>query len=152
MSQTQIFKFRIRKEEKQTKICNNPNINNNSNINNNINIGYNGYTVSSQTLYSFTTNVITLFLILCCFLVPLKMNKFKGSEINKFPNYLWVYLLHHFIAESTFALLIFVHFGKTEALGKRVWNYLNKKLNKFIQIFQFDNNIYPIEFDEKINV
>ena len=36
----------------------------------------NQFKVNSQTLYSFTTNIISLILILCCFLVPFKANSF----------------------------------------------------------------------------
>ena len=68
------------------------------------------FTVNSLQLYSFTTNLISLSLILCCFLVPLNTNLYKGKDINIFPNYLWVYVMHHFIAESTFGLIIFVYF------------------------------------------
>ena len=109
--------------------------------------------MNTQTLYSFTTNIVTLFLTLCCFLVPLKMNRFKGFEVNQFPNYLWVYLLHHFIAESTFALTTVVHFGKTEALRKRVWNDLCEGWHKVFHVFKASSNtIYPIEFDENMNI
>lgn len=65
---------------------------------------------NSQTMYNFAANLVTLILILGCFWVPYRVNKFSANEITLFPNYLWVYFLHHGITGTTCAVTALFYF------------------------------------------
>lgn len=120
----QAFKIKIHQQENQNGNLNSSNI---------------------QTMYSFATNLITLLFILLCFWLPFKVNRFKAHEINLYPNYLWVYLLHHYVPESGFALVSFCYFSANTALKNWARNEIWNTWNRIRNFVNSSHSIYPID-------
>ena len=77
--------------------------------------------LSKNTIVSFTTNGVFLFMTLLCFIVLRKVNMIKLENLNDPPNDLWFYTLHYTLPSLTDAVVVFVYFIKTKELRRHVY-------------------------------
>jgi len=52
-----------------------------------------------NTLANFTSNIISLTLLVCAYVIAFTMNKMEPEDVNKFPNYVFVYFWHHWMPQ-----------------------------------------------------
>ena len=74
-----------------------------------------------KSLFSKTSNSVgTISLISFGLVVPSLLNKFEPPELDQFPNYLLLYLLHHYNTQLSIIVILTAYFYKTTFLRKRL--------------------------------
>ena len=104
----------------------------------------NNFGMNSQNLFSFTANGLILFWLLCCLLVPVKINRLSMAELGTYPNYIWFYVMHHVTPSSTVALTVILYFGKTPTLRKHVLDEFKQKWQRIRAFKRSQNKVYTI--------
>jgi hypothetical protein len=72
--------------------------------------------LNTQTLVSFTTHGVIIFLITSGFLVVHKVNKMNIETLSSYPNYFWFYVLHLYSPSSTTAGTVVTYCIKSKPL------------------------------------
>jgi len=80
------------------------------------------------SLFSFTSNLIFVILIVCCSILSTKVNFLDLRLIDTYPNYLWVFAFHHLSAPSTFIATMMMIYGRNSQLRKFVKQEFKEKL------------------------
>ena len=76
---------------------------------------------NEKSLFSKTSNSVgTISLISFGLVVPSLLNKFEPPELDQFPNYLLLYLLHHYNTQLSIIVILTAYFYKTTFLRKRL--------------------------------
>jgi hypothetical protein len=80
------------------------------------------------SLFSFTSNLIFVILIVCCSILSTKVNFLDLRLIDTYPNYLWVFAFHHLSAPSTLIATMMMIYGRNSQLRKFVKQEFKEKL------------------------
>jgi hypothetical protein len=85
-----------------------------------VGISISNFPLNSQTLVSFTTHGVMIFLLSSNFLVLIKVNKMSIEILSRFPNYFLFYTLQLILPCSTVAATVIVYFIKSKTLYNQV--------------------------------
>jgi hypothetical protein len=91
-------------------------------------VGNSRFFISTQTLFSFTSNGLILFCLVSCFSMPVIVNKISYSELAVYPHYLWFYIMHHGTPSTTIALTATLYYHRYPILRKHVWAEFQQNL------------------------
>ncbi len=80
------------------------------------------------SLFSFTSNLMFVILIVCGSILSMKVNFMDLRLIDTYPNYLWIFAFHHLSAPSTFIATIMMIYGRNPQLRKFVKQEFKEKL------------------------
>ena len=86
---------------------------------------------NTQNLFSFTTYSISLILVLVFVYLPVKINTLPLKDLDSYPNYILVYILHHYMPQITIIFLIATFFYKSVSLRKKVWSETMLTINHY---------------------
>jgi hypothetical protein len=100
--------------------------------------------MKTQSLFSFTSNGLILFWLLCCFLVPVKVNRLNKTELETYPNYIWFFIMHHITPSSTVAFTVILYFGKNKTLRKHVFAEFKQQWGRLRSITLSQNKVYTV--------
>ena len=76
---------------------------------------------SSQSLVTYTSNMVgTLSLLFVSFIIPLWINRMDPEELDVYPNYILLYVQHHYMTQFNMILSIAAYLYKSQALRKKV--------------------------------
>ena len=93
-------------------------------------------------LASFSTNIISLASLVGAYLIAYTFNKMEPQELNNYPNYLFVYLWHHWMPQISFLITVIVYYGRHQALCTAVAREINELA---ISAFGYSPMIEPIQ-------
>ena len=85
--------------------------------------------ISRNTIVSFTTNGIIIFMFSLGILTLKKVNMFKLEALNDYPNDIWYYALHYTIPSLSVTFVVFVYLIRTKGLRRHVWVDLCENVN-----------------------
>ena len=84
---------------------------------------------NNQNLFSFTTYGISLILVIVFLYLPVKINTLPLKDLDSYPNYIFVYILHHYMPQIVPMFIIGTFFYKSVLLRKKVWSETMLALN-----------------------
>jgi hypothetical protein len=71
---------------------------------------------NTHTLFTFTTYSVALVLVVLSSLVLVKINSLEAEELDSYPNYILVYLQHHYLPQIIIPLITLTFFYKKTLL------------------------------------
>lgn len=84
---------------------------------------------NTHNLFSFTTYGALLLLLIIFFYVPVKINQLQPSELDTYPNYILIYVLHLYMPQTIIATVSMTFFWKNASLRKKVSDQIKELLN-----------------------
>jgi len=86
---------------------------------------------SSPSLVTYTSNMVgTLSILIVSFLIPLWINKMDPEELDVYPNYILLYVQHHYMTQFNIIVIAISYFYKSPPLRKKVLEViLNFQIN-----------------------
>ena len=72
--------------------------------------------ISSQTLINFTTNIVSLLLLVFAAVVTVIVNTMDPVKFDSFPNYVWIYVLHHYTPTIILSSTVIIYYTKNVSL------------------------------------
>jgi len=71
----------------------------------------------AKSLYTFTSNTIGTFSLLASsIIIPMLVNKMEPDELDTYPNYLLLYIFHHYLIEFYLIVICVTYFCNSKAL------------------------------------
>jgi hypothetical protein len=97
---------------------------------------------NKNMMMNFTTNLISLLLLIVSSAGPAVVNKMEPIVLDNYPNYFWVYLIHHYSPQFVLGCTALIYYIKNPPLRKVIWLEMSGKwknssyLKTFINIFK----------------
>ena len=77
----------------------------------------NNQTVDTKGLFNFTSNIVGTFTILAfTSIIPVMVNKMEPDDLDTYPNFLLLYILHHYLTEFNLIVICITYFYASKAL------------------------------------
>ena len=92
--------------------------------------------IATNSLYSLTALVLSLSALFISVTVPPILNAMDPQTIEKYPNYLWVYVLHHYSPQCVLAIIGLSFYSKSQPLRKQVLREIGEHfsfVNRFLE-------------------
>ena len=92
----------------------------------------NNINVEAKSLFAFTTNMVGTFSLMSVLsLIPMLVNKKEPDELDKYPNYLLLFVLHHYTTEINLIFICVTYFCNSKALRTKFLADFKHFLNLF---------------------
>ena len=76
---------------------------------------------STKMMMNFTTNIISLLLLILSSAGPAMLNKMEPIILDTYPNVIWVYISHHYWPPCVLALTALIYYTKNPTLRSFLW-------------------------------
>ena len=83
-------------------------------------------------LMNFTTNLISLLLLIVSSVGPAMVNKMEPVFLDTYPNFLYVYVIHHYSPQSVLFFTALIYLVKNPQLRNFITTELGAKIRKWI--------------------
>ncbi len=77
--------------------------------------------ISSETMINFTTNMLSLLLLIVSASLAVIINSINPLKFEIYPNYLWLYVFHHYSPTLVLGSTVLIYFAKNPQLRTHVW-------------------------------
>ena len=72
-------------------------------------------------MMNFTTNLVSLLLLVISSVGPSMVNKMEPLIIDTYPNFIWVYIIHHYCPQCVLTITALIYYIKNPPLRKYMW-------------------------------
>ena len=72
-------------------------------------------------MMNLTTNLVSLLLLVISSVGPSMVNKMEPLIIDTYPNFIWVYIIHHYCPQCVLAITALIYYIKNPPLCKYMW-------------------------------
>ena len=90
--------------------------------------------LTGATLINFTTNAISLLLLLASAAVGVVINAMNPVTFEIFPNYIWLYVLHHYSPTVVLGSTVVIYYAKNPLLRDHIWSEFKESFRRFFRI------------------
>jgi hypothetical protein len=94
----------------------------------------------SNMMMNFTTNITSLLLLILSAVGPAMLNKMEPLILDTYPNFIWVYISHHYWPPCVLALTALIYYSKNPPLRNFLWVEMLARMDNsehFKKIFNY---------------
>ena len=93
-------------------------------------------TLSSEAMINFTTNAISLLIFIASAVVPVVINTTDPANFQVYPNYIWLYVMHHYSPTVVLGSTAIIYYTKNPPIRDYAWS-------EIVRIFGWMATIFP---------
>ena len=92
-------------------------------------------TISSEAMINFTTNAISLLLLIISGVIPVVINTMNPANFEVYPNYLWLYVMHHYSPTIVLGSTAIIYYTKNPPIRAYAWSEIVRLFGGLIEMF-----------------